>query len=85
MLDKKKKKAFKVVSGIESSKTDKGSTAKNLPANTEDMGSIPELRWSPGEENGSPLQNPCLGNLMDRGAWQAIVYGVAKSQTRIGT
>ena len=25
----------------------------------------------------------CLGNPMDRGAWQAIVHGVAKSWTRL--
>ena len=32
----------------------------------------------PGEGNGNPLQYPCLENPMDRGAWQAIVHGVAK-------
>ena len=32
----------------------------------------------PGEGNGNPLQYFCLGNLMDRGAWWAIDYGVAK-------
>jgi len=31
--------------------------------------------------NGNPLQYSCLGNPMDRGAWQATVHGVAKSQT----
>ena len=31
---------------------------------------------SPGEGNGNPLQFSCLRNLMDRGAWQAIVHGV---------
>ena len=31
-----------------------------------------------GEENGNPLQYTCLGNLMDRGAWQAVVCKVAK-------
>ena len=31
---------------------------------------------------GSPLQCSCLGNPMGRGAWQATVHGVAKSQTR---
>ena len=36
---------------------------------------------SPGEGNGNPLQYSCLGNPMDRGAWQAIVHRVAKSQT----
>ena len=34
----------------------------------------------PGEGNGSPLQYPCLGNPMDRGAWWATVHGVAKSR-----
>ena len=34
---------------------------------------------SPGEGNGNPLQCSCLGNSMDRGAWQATVYRVAKS------
>ena len=32
----------------------------------------------PGEGNGSPLQYSCLGNPMDRGAWQVPVHGVAK-------
>ena len=53
---------------------------KNLPARARDEGSVPRLRRSPGEGNGSPLKYPCLGNLMDRGAWQATVHGVAKSQ-----
>ena len=34
-----------------------------------------------GEENGNPLQYFCLENTMDRGAWQATVLEVAKSQT----
>ena len=33
---------------------------------------------SPGEGNGNPLQDSCLGNPMDRGAWWATVYGVTK-------
>ena len=35
-------------------------------------------RISPGEENGNPLQYSCLGNSMERGAWQATVHGVTK-------
>ena len=31
-----------------------------------------------GEGNGNPVQYSCLGNPMDRGAWQATVHGVAK-------
>ena len=36
---------------------------------------------SPGEGNGNLLQYSCRENLMDRGAWQAVVHGVTKSQT----
>jgi len=57
---------------------------KNLPANAgdaRDPGSIPGLERSPAEVNGNPLQYSCLENPMDRGAWQATVSGVAKSQT----
>ena len=43
-----------------------GSVVKNLPANA-DVGSIPGLGRSPGEQNGSPLQYSCLGNPLDRG------------------
>ena len=61
---------------------------KNPPANAGDsrvMGSIPGLGRSPGDGNGNPIQYSCLGNPMDRGAWQATVLGVAKSQTRLNT
>ena len=57
---------------------------KNPPANAgavRDVSSIPESGRSPGEGNGNPLQYSCLGSPMGRGAWQAIVYGVTKSQT----
>ena len=46
-----------------------------------DAASIPELGRSPGVGNGNPLQYSCLENPMDRGAWRAIVHGVAKSRT----
>ena len=42
---------------------------------------IPGLGISPGEENGNSLQYSCLGNPMDRGAWQQAVLGLAKSWT----
>ena len=42
---------------------------------------IPGLGRCPGEVNGNPLQYSCLENPMDRGAWWAIVHGVAKSWT----
>ena len=48
-----------------------------------DMGSIPELGRSSRVGNGNPLQYFCVENLMNRGAWQAIVYRVMQSQTRL--
>ena len=36
-----------------------------------------------GEGNGTPLQYSCLENPMDRGAWYAVVHGVAKSRTQL--
>ena len=50
---------------------------KNLPVNAGYVGSIPGSGRSPGVGNGNPL-NFCLGNSMDRGAWWAIVHGVAE-------
>ena len=46
--------------------------------NLRDTGSIPESGRSLGEGNGNPPQYSCLGNPMDKGAWWATVYGVAK-------
>ena len=60
-----------------------GSVVKHLPPNAGDAGSIPGSGRSPGKGNGNPLQYSCLENPMDRGAWGAIVRGVAKSQTRL--
>ena len=57
---------------------------KNPSANAgdvRDMGSIPGLGRSLREGNGYPFRDSCLENPMDRGAWQATVHGVAKSQT----
>ena len=61
-----------------------GSVVKNPPAsvgNTGDASSIPGSGRSPGGGNGNPLQYSSLENPMDRGAWQAIVHGITKSQT----
>ena len=55
-----------------------GSVVENRPLNAGDMGSIPGSGRSPGEGNGHPLQNSCLGDPMDRRAWWAIIHGVAK-------
>ena len=48
---------------------------KNPPVNAGDVDSIPASGRSSGEENGNSLQYSCLGNPMDRGAWQATVHG----------
>ena len=47
-------------------------------ADAEDTGSIPGLGRSPGGGNSNLLQYSCLRNPTNRGAWQAIVHGVAK-------
>ena len=62
-----------------------GPVVKNLPAKAGDVDLIPGSGRSPGGGNGTPLQYSCLGNPLDRGAWQATVHGVAKSQTRLST
>ena len=48
-----------------------------------DVGLILGLGRSSGGGNGNPLQYSCLENPMDRGASQATVHGVKKSQTRL--
>ena len=48
-----------------------------------DLGSIPGSGRSPGEGSGNPHQYSCLENPMEGGAWQALVYGVTKSQTQL--
>ena len=61
---------------------------KNPPANSGDVrdsGSIPGLGRFPGEGHGNPLQFSCLEKPKDRGAWQVIVHGVAKSRTQLST
>ena len=59
------------------------SVMKNLPANAGDVGLIPGLGRSPGEENGNLLQYSCLGNPMNKDAWRATVHGVAKESDTI--
>ena len=60
-----------------------GSDSKDSASNPEDLGSIPGSGRSPEERNGYPSQYSCPENSMDRGAWWAIVHGVAKSQTQL--
>ena len=51
---------------------------KNPPANVEDTSSIPGSARPTGERNGNALLYSCLGNLIDRRAWQVVVDGVAE-------
>ena len=58
----------------------------NLPASegdARDVGSVSGLGRSSEEGNGNQLQYSCLENSMDRGAWWAIVYRAARSQTQL--
>ena len=48
-----------------------------------DVGSSPGSGRFAGGGHGNPLQYSCLENPMDRGAWQAIVHRVTKSQTQL--
>ena len=52
-----------------------GADSKESVCNEGDPGVIPGLGRSPGKGNGNPLQYSSLGNLMDKGAWQATVHG----------
>ena len=58
-------------------------TVKNLPAMQEtqvqSLGQEDPLE----KENSNPLQYSCLGNAMDRGAWQVTVRGVTMSRTQL--
>ena len=61
-----------------------GKVVKNPPVNVEesgDTGSIPGSGRSLGGGNCNPLQNSCLRNPKERGAWQTTVPRVTKSQT----
>ena len=56
-----------------------GSDGKESACNAGDLGLIPGSGRSPGGGHGNPLQYLCLENPMDRGAWQAVVYGITRS------
>ena len=59
---------------------------KNPPANAGNAGDMCSVPWSgrsPGEEKSYPLWDSHLENLVDRGAWQTMVHGAAKSQTQL--
>ena len=57
------------------------SVGKESACNAGDLGSIPRLGRCPGERNDNPLQYSYLENLMDRGAWWAIVHGLQEADS----
>ena len=59
-----------------------GSDSKESTCSAKDPHSIPGMGRSPGEGNGSPLRYSCLENPIDKGAWWAIVHGVAEKWLR---
>ena len=61
------------------------SVDKEPVCNAGDPSLIPGLGRSLEEGNGNPLRHSCLENLVDRGAWQAAVYGVARVGHDLGT
>ena len=87
ILNDRKFPALSCIQLIHGGKRDfpNGLGIKNLPVNAGDSGLITELRRSPGEGSGNPLQYSCLGNPMDRGAWLAAVYGIAKVRHNLAT
>ena len=60
-----------------------GPNSKTSARNVGDLGLIPGSGRFSGERSGNPLQYSCLGNPMDRGAWQTTVHGVMKSQMQV--
>ena len=61
------------------------SVNKESACNAGDLGFIPGSGRPPGEGNGYPLQDSCLENPMDRGAWKAAVHGVARLGHNLAT
>ena len=57
------------------------SIGKESACSAKDPGSIPGSGRSPGEGNSNPLQDSCLENPMNRGAWWATVHGVTRVRT----
>ena len=65
-------KASQVALVVKNSPTDAGAVRQ--------AGLIPR----PGSRHGNSLQDSCLEKPIDRGAWQATVYGVAESWPGLG-
>ena len=60
-----------------------GSAGKEFTCNAGGLDSISGSGRSPVGGHGNPFQYSCLENPMDRGDWQALVHGVAKSWTQL--
>ena len=69
--------------GFPSGSVDKESACN--AGDTGDVSSIPGSGRSPREGNGNLLQYSCLENPMDRGSWQATVYGVTRVRHDLAT
>ena len=80
---KKKKIVLAAVLGLKEtfSRFSGSSDGRESACNEGDMGLIPESGRFPDEGNSSPCQYSCLENSADRGAWWAVVHGVATSWT----
>ena len=75
---KKQERVFRIILDLPCS-----SDGKEFACKVGDLGSIPGLEKSSGEENGNPLQYSCLKNSMDREAWCATIHGVTKTWTQL--
>ena len=57
------------------------SIGKESACSAGDPGSVPGSGRSPGEGNGNPLRNSCLGKPTNRGAWRATIRGSQEAAT----
>ena len=60
-----------------------GSDSEKSACNEGDLVLSSRSGRCPGKGNGNPLQNSCLENSMDRGAWWAVVHAVTKNWTQL--
>ena len=56
---------------------------KESACNPGDAGSIPGSGRCPGGGHSNPLQDSCLENPLNRGAWWTTVHSITKSQTQL--